>query len=77
MFLFLPSFIKVCLKNLTEFNEVHVVLGNEACDLDSMVSSLVYAFSIFQVCLFMEANVKIKCSLYKEIKLGSKIFLFA
>lgn len=65
------------MKNLTEFNEVHVVLGNEACDLDSMVSSLIYAFSIFKVCLFMEADPEIKCYFYKEIKLGQKIFLFA
>ena len=34
---------------LEQFQEVHVVLGNEACDLDSMVSSLVYAFSFFKV----------------------------
>jgi len=39
---------KECLKNLAQFNEVHVILGNEACDLDSMVSSLIYAFSIFK-----------------------------
>ena len=63
MFFFLPSFKKVCLKNPTEFNEVHVVLGNEACDLDSMVSSLIYAFSIFKVCLFMETNLNLKCYL--------------
>ena len=25
------------------------MLGNEACDLDSMVSSLVYAFTIYKV----------------------------
>ena len=42
---------KDCCKNLVDFHEVHVVLGNEACDLDSMVSSLVYAFSIFKVFL--------------------------
>ena len=35
--------------NLSQFSEVHVVLGNEACDLDSMVSSLLYAFSIYKV----------------------------
>lgn len=29
----------------------HVVLGNEACDLDSMVSSLVYAYYLSKVSL--------------------------
>ena len=37
------------MEKLSQFSEVHVVLGNEACDLDSMVSSLVYAFSIYKV----------------------------
>lgn len=36
------------MEKLSQFSEVHVVLGNEACDLDSMVSSLVYAFSIYK-----------------------------
>jgi len=36
-------------EKLSQFSEVHVVLGNEACDLDSMVSSLVYALSIYKV----------------------------
>ena len=30
-------------------SEVHVVLGNEACDLDSAVSAVVYAYFLSTV----------------------------
>lgn len=58
------------MEKLSQFAEVHVVLGNEACDLDSMVSSLVYAFTIYKVRstintdilkLTVEQNTKISC----------------
>ncbi|KAJ7393928.1 hypothetical protein OS493_003597 [Desmophyllum pertusum] len=49
---------KDCVGNLSQFTEVHVVLGNEACDLDSMVSSLVYAFSIYEKTRLLSVPVK-------------------
>lgn len=48
----MESYLIYCrenLKNLEKFKEVHVVLGNESCDLDSAVSSLVIAFLYHQV----------------------------
>lgn len=52
------------MEKLSQFAEVYVVLGNEACDLDSMVSSLVYAFSIYKV----EYNPQVcrDCDEYKK-----------
>ena len=35
---------------LSEFESVHIFLGNQAMDLDSTVASLVYAFYSYQVC---------------------------
>lgn len=35
---------KALLKNLSKVNLVHVVIGNEACDLDSTVCALSYAY---------------------------------
>ena len=35
--------------DLSNFTTIHVVIGNEACDLDSTVSALVYAFYLNQV----------------------------
>ena len=37
------------MRKLDQFSEVRVVLGNEASDLDSMVSSALYAFYIYKV----------------------------
>ncbi|XP_046550475.1 protein prune homolog 2-like [Haliotis rubra] len=36
------------LARVSEYGQVHVVLGNEACDLDSAVSALVYSFYLHQ-----------------------------
>uniref|UniRef100_T1JHM1 DHHA2 domain-containing protein n=1 Tax=Strigamia maritima TaxID=126957 RepID=T1JHM1_STRMM len=38
------------LENLTNVKKVHVILGSEACDLDSAVSTLVYAYFLQQIC---------------------------
>ena len=45
------------MEKLSQFSEVHVVLGNEACDLDSMVSSLVYAFFVYKVRATRNADI--------------------
>lgn len=45
------------MEKLSQFAEVHVVLGNEACDLDSMVSALVYGFSIYKVRSLRNADI--------------------
>lgn len=31
-------------EKLQQYKQIHVVLGNESCDLDSVVSSLVFAY---------------------------------
>ncbi|XP_031556735.1 exopolyphosphatase PRUNE1-like [Actinia tenebrosa] len=36
-----------CLLESSQYSSVHVVLGNEACDLDSAVSAIVYAYNLF------------------------------
>lgn len=36
-------------QRLTKDTSVHVVIGNEACDLDSAVAALVYAFYLYKV----------------------------
>ena len=38
-------------ERLLDFPLVHVVLGNEACDLDSAVSAIVYAYYLHEVSL--------------------------
>lgn len=38
---------KEILENLSSYERVYVVLGNEACDLDSAVSSLVYGYVLY------------------------------
>ncbi|XP_041355488.1 uncharacterized protein LOC121373106 [Gigantopelta aegis] len=40
---------KNALNNLSDYSTIHVAIGNESCDLDSTVSTLVYAFYLNQI----------------------------
>ncbi|CAG9858914.1 unnamed protein product [Phyllotreta striolata] len=40
------NYVKQSLRNIKNFTKVHIVLGNESCDIDSSVSSLVLAYFI-------------------------------
>ncbi|KAK9869473.1 hypothetical protein WA026_003228 [Henosepilachna vigintioctopunctata] len=47
----LQNFLKECrlaLNRWKTLQEIHIVIGNESCDLDSMVSSLAYGFLLFK-----------------------------
>ena len=41
----------------------HVVLGNEACDLDSMVSALAFAYFLSKVRRLHQVQVPVVCRL--------------
>ncbi|XP_065324097.1 uncharacterized protein LOC135931132 isoform X4 [Gordionus sp. m RMFG-2023] len=36
-------------ENLDNFDAIRVIMGNEACDLDSAISSLVYAYFLYEI----------------------------
>ncbi|XP_064645764.1 exopolyphosphatase PRUNE1-like [Lineus longissimus] len=43
------SEVKANLANIDKYETVHVVIGNESCDLDSVISAITYAFYLKQV----------------------------
>ncbi|KAL8595557.1 hypothetical protein ACOMHN_000765 [Nucella lapillus] len=45
------AFCVQALERLQEFHAVHVVIGNESCDLDSAVSAIVYAYFLHETSL--------------------------
>lgn len=47
---------KTALQNIGNYQKVHVVLGNESCDLDSAISSIVYAYFIFKTQVSSDTN---------------------
>ncbi|KAJ8943921.1 hypothetical protein NQ314_009585 [Rhamnusium bicolor] len=38
------QFAKEATKNINSFKDIHIVIGNESCDMDSTVSSLIFAY---------------------------------
>ncbi|CAF0861230.1 unnamed protein product [Rotaria sordida] len=43
-------YVKSQLNNLVKFRLIRIVLGNEACDLDSAISACVYAYFLHSTC---------------------------
>ncbi|GLV45681.1 prune [Carabus blaptoides fortunei] len=48
---------KTTLQSIGNFEKVHVVLGNESCDLDSAISSIVYGYYVFKTQTSSNTNI--------------------
>ncbi|GIY26835.1 protein prune homolog 2 [Caerostris extrusa] len=64
------------LKNANESSKIQVVLGNESCDLDSAISSLVMAYFIFKVQKTADIVIPVLNVKRKELPVRTEVVFF-
>ncbi|GFY45277.1 exopolyphosphatase PRUNE1 [Trichonephila inaurata madagascariensis] len=64
------------LKNASESSKIQIVLGNESCDLDSAISSLVMAYFIFKVQKNADIVVPVLNVKRKELAVRTEVVFF-
>ncbi|GFU22549.1 protein prune homolog 2 [Nephila pilipes] len=64
------------LKNASESSKIQVVLGNESCDLDSAISSLVMAYFIFKVQKTADIIIPVLNVKRKELAVRTEVVFF-
>ncbi|GFQ88421.1 protein prune homolog 2 [Trichonephila clavata] len=64
------------LKNASESSKIQIVLGNESCDLDSAISSLVMAYFIFKVQKNADIVIPVLNVKRKELAVRTEVVFF-
>ncbi|KAF8786403.1 protein prune homolog 2-like isoform X2 [Argiope bruennichi] len=64
------------LKNASESSKIQIVLGNESCDLDSAISSLVMAYFIFKVQKTADIVIPVLNVKRKELAVRTEVVFF-
>ncbi|CAF3472760.1 unnamed protein product [Rotaria socialis] len=72
------NYVKSQLTDLVRFRLIRIVLGNEACDLDSTISACIYAYFLHSTCqtnneVLHAPMLQIKSSIFTEIRCSSKV----
>ncbi|CAF3132483.1 unnamed protein product [Rotaria socialis] len=67
------NYVKSQLTDLVRFRLIRIVLGNEACDLDSTISACIYAYFLHSTCqtnneVLHVPMLQIKSSIFTEIR---------